>query len=1270
MFKRLRYMLLLLVALAGTFSVSGQVSMPDNVCVGAIKNYWVTDTPGSVYTWTINGATQTETSSLITVQWDTPGTYTITVQELSADGCLGDVQSGEVIVSDNLLVSVALLADPNPVCFGESVLFTATATNGGTNPVFSWFVDQGSGFTMVQTGPGNTYTYPPLNGDQVYVMLESDETCATGSPANSEIILMQVDPLLPVTVSIDALPSVICEGTEITLTTTSGNGGPNPVFSWFVDQGLGFVQVQSGADDFYTFIPNGGEIVYVELFSDINCGSGNPAQSSQITIDVTPLLQPSVTITADNGDVCAGTEVTFTALPVNGGVNPVFEWYVDGGLVPGATTSTYAYIPNNGDQVEAVLISDETCVVPGPVTSNTIVVNVNQPAIVTVGISPENNPVCAGTEVLFTATYSNEGLNPQFQWFLNGNPVGANQDTYLFTPVDGDEIQLVLLSDAECVSGNPATSNLITMQVSDQLLVDVNISVVSTNVCAGTEVLVLADLVNQGINPDIRWYLNGNELIGENSLSLTFTPDNGDELYVILDSDETCTINDPATSNILEFIVQEIPMLTATGTNPIICGDDGIIAFTFTNVPDGLYDITYDGGTFTAVEVISGSATVIAPAGIYNNLSITVGVCTSLEVVNITITPANNPTLAAVGTDPLNCGDDGIIAFTFTNVPDGLYDITYNGGTFTAVEVISGSATVIAPAGIYNNLSITVGVCTSLEVVNITITELIGASITDILYSDATCGISNGSISIIASGGNTPLQYKVEDGITPGTWQTENLFENLASGSYTVLVLDANGCETTWPLSIVINDLPLPVIINIETTPATNGLPNGEARIIAAGGLAPLEYSVNGTDWYPLNEFNGLAADVYTAYVRDARGCVVTQEFTISNSVVAEVLVSAQEVESCLNVPIELPVFSENFIDVVSFTLVLTFDDAMVSYLNLVNVHPLLEAISPPSIELAAGQITIRYSAAPGSVSLPTNAQLFGILFNGMNPGNVNFNWSFDECLILSAEGYEIPKSLVPGSVEILPAPALQVYAGGTFCEGDSTIFRAVSQDAQLLNYVWTRPDGSLFNNSELVLNPLQIGDNGVYNFMATNPEGCSVTETISLVVNPGAFVNISDTDSLCAGTMHFLDAGSGFETYLWQDGSNLQTYTATEAGEYRVEVVNSYGCEGSSSVWLVPCTLELTMPNAFTPNGDRINDVFKPVLLGDITPSRFLMQIYNKWGELVYETSDYSAGWNGFVKGSLAPAGVYAFVINFEVPGYINVTVKSPVRGSVTLIR
>ena len=101
---------MLFMALAGTLGASGQIAMPDSVCVGATKNYWVVDTPGSTYTWTINGAVQTETSSLISVNWTIPGNYTITVQELSADNCLGDLQAGEVVVTENLLVSVALTA--------------------------------------------------------------------------------------------------------------------------------------------------------------------------------------------------------------------------------------------------------------------------------------------------------------------------------------------------------------------------------------------------------------------------------------------------------------------------------------------------------------------------------------------------------------------------------------------------------------------------------------------------------------------------------------------------------------------------------------------------------------------------------------------------------------------------------------------------------------------------------------------------------------------------------------------------------------------------------------------------------------------------------------------------------------------------------------------------------------------------------------------------------------------------------------------------------
>jgi len=174
----------------------------------------------------------------------------------------------------------------------------------------------------------------------------------------------------------------------------------------------------------------------------------------------------------------------------------------------------------------------------------------------------------------------------------------------------------------------------------------------------------------------------------------------------------------------------------------------------------------------------------------------------------------------------------------------------------------------------------------------------------------------------------------------------------------------------------------------------------------------------------------------------------------------------------------------------------------------------------------------------------------------------------------------------------------------------------------------------------------------------------------MTLEVNPKPWLNLAEADTLCAGTPHLLDAGPGYESYLWQDGSVIQSRTESDAGIYTVQVVNSYGCTGESTVWLIPCSLELIMPNAFTPNGDGRNDVFRPVLLGDVTPSRFFMQIYNSWGELIYETNDYGAGWDGTVKGSPAPSSVYVYVITFEVPGYINTTTVNPVRGSISLIR
>jgi len=203
-------------------------------------------------------------------------------------------------------------------------------------------------------------------------------------------------------------------------------------------------------------------------------------------------------------------------------------------------------------------------------------VTINPSIIVSISVSASpSTTVCPGTNVTFTASPTNAGSNPVYQWQLNSNNVGSNSLTYSSSSLNNnDVISCILTSSAPCSTGNPAASNLITMNVSTSLVADINIiASPSSSVCEGNIITFNANPSNQGPSPVYQWQVNGSG-VGTNSISYSssnFT--NGDVVSCILTSSETCVSGSPATSNSINVTVYPTP-----STPAIIQSNDSLIS--------------------------------------------------------------------------------------------------------------------------------------------------------------------------------------------------------------------------------------------------------------------------------------------------------------------------------------------------------------------------------------------------------------------------------------------------------------------------------------------------------------------------------------------------------------------------------------------------------------------------------------------------------------------------------------------------------------------
>lgn len=224
-------------------------------------------------------------------------------------------------------------------------------------------------------------------------------------------------------------------------------------------------------------------------------------------------------------------------------------------------------------------------------------------------------------------------------------------------------------------------------------------------------------------------------------------------------------------------------------------------------------------------------------------------------------------------------------------------------------------------------------------------------------------------------------------------------------------------------------------------------------------------------------------------------------------------------------------------------------------------------------------------------------------------------------------------------------------------------------------------PDRSLCAGQALVLDPgnfasyqwqdgstaavYPVAAPGLYSVIVTDANNCSTKETIRIIdiVQPPSGFLQADT-VLCTGNTLQLYV-PGFKSWLWNDGSTAPSKLITSAGIYRVTVTDRNNCIATASINISASDcITAGIPNAFTPNNDGLNDIFRPVVNKEIL--QYNLKVFNRNGKMLFQSASPLAGWNGSWKSQPQPAGSYVYSFVFT-----DITGKTHLyKGSILLVR
>lgn len=286
-------------------------------------------------------------------------------------------------------------------------------------------------------------------------------------------------------------------------------------------------------------------------------------------INVFEVVEPSVSIEANNVEICEGTEVMFTATCVNEGSSPTLHWFVNGAQLAVNNDTIYLNDLGDSDMVSCELVSSEPCTSVNPVMSNEIFMTVHPYVDVAVAIETEFMEVCEGQEVVFTAIPENPGDTPEYKWYVNGNLVGDNSSIFTTTELsDQDVVTCELTSSEGCTNNNPAMSDDITMTIMPSVDVTLSIAATANDICEGDEVTFTATPGEPDPEAMFEWKVNGTVVGDETSTFVTSNLADDDVVTCEMYSGLDCAIPYPVASNNIDMIVNTVPVQPEQPTGP------------------------------------------------------------------------------------------------------------------------------------------------------------------------------------------------------------------------------------------------------------------------------------------------------------------------------------------------------------------------------------------------------------------------------------------------------------------------------------------------------------------------------------------------------------------------------------------------------------------------------------------------------------------------------------------------------------------------------